>query len=197
MSTVPAHTPPTQGDEQTLTPSSEAPRAVVASQTPGLWRRMACWAYEGVLLFGVVMIAAYLYSSLTQQRHALQGRLGLQAFLFLVLGIYFVWFWARSGQTVAMKAWHLRVVGPDGGRLNQGRALLRYVLCWLWFLPGVLIARAAGFHSGAEFFGILAVWVVAYAMMSLLLPGRQFLHDVWCSSQLVHQPPARRQKAQA
>jgi uncharacterized RDD family membrane protein YckC len=168
---------------------------VKAPAGPHLWRRMACWAYEGVLLFGVLMIAAYLYSSLTQQRHALQGRHGLQAFLFLVLGIYFVWFWARSGQTVAMKAWHLRVVGRDGGRLSQGRALLRYLLSWLWFLPGVLIAQSAGFHSGSEFFGILAVWVLAYALMSLALPKRQFLHDVWCGSQLVHQAPAPKSKA--
>ncbi len=49
---------------------------------PGLIRRMACFTYEGVLLFGVVMIAGYLFSTLTQQRHALTGRHGLQFFLF-------------------------------------------------------------------------------------------------------------------
>ena len=71
---------------------------------------MACFLYEGVLLFGVVMIAGYLFSSLTQQRNALVGRHGLQAFLFIVLGIYFVWFWSHGGQTVAMRAWHIRLV---------------------------------------------------------------------------------------
>ena len=61
-----------------------------ALETPGVMRRLASFLYEGVLLFGVVMIAGYLYSSLTQQRHALQGQSGLQAFLFVVLAIYFV-----------------------------------------------------------------------------------------------------------
>ncbi|NBW79414.1 MAG: RDD family protein, partial [Betaproteobacteria bacterium] len=56
---------------------------------PPLPRRMACWFYEGILLFGVVFIADYLFSALTQTRHALDNRWGQQAFLFLILGIYF------------------------------------------------------------------------------------------------------------
>ena len=55
---------------------------------PSLKRRMACWLYEGMLLFGVVFIAGYLFSSLSQTRHALDNRPGLQAFLFLILGIF-------------------------------------------------------------------------------------------------------------
>ncbi|MBC7939239.1 MAG: RDD family protein, partial [Chitinophagaceae bacterium] len=76
---------------------------------PGLMRRLACFVYEGVLLFGVVMLAGLLYGVLTDQRHALVGSTGLQVFVFLVLGLYFVWFWSRHGQTLAMRTWHLRV----------------------------------------------------------------------------------------
>ena len=39
---------------------------------PPLPRRMACWIYEGMLMFGVVFIAGYLFSTLTQTRHALE-----------------------------------------------------------------------------------------------------------------------------
>ena len=103
-------------------------------QAPGLWRRMACWLYEGMLLFAVVFVAGYLFSALTQTRHALDNRHVQQAFLFVVLGIYFTWFWAK-GQTLAMKTWHIRVVDTQGRPVTQARALLRYVLSWLWFLP--------------------------------------------------------------
>jgi hypothetical protein len=48
---------------------------------------MACWLYEGLLVFGVLFIAAYLFGTLSQSRHALDNRYGLQAFLFLVVGI--------------------------------------------------------------------------------------------------------------
>ncbi|NBX55368.1 MAG: RDD family protein, partial [Betaproteobacteria bacterium] len=70
--------------------------------TPTLFRRMACWLYEGMLLFGVIFIAGYLFSTLSQSRHGLSNRPGLQAFVVLVLAIYFTWFW-HKGQTLAMK----------------------------------------------------------------------------------------------
>lgn len=158
---------------------------------PGLWRRLLCMLYEGVLLFGVLMIAGYLYSSLTQQRHALQGTAGLQAFLFVVLGIYFGWFWSRSGQTLAMKAWHIRVVAADGRGLSQARALARYALAWLWFLPALLSLHFAGLKSGAAIVAALAAGVAGYATLALLRPDRQFWHDVVCGTRLVDVRPAQ------
>src|SRR6476469_8076082 len=103
-------------------------------RAPSLYRRMACWLYEGMLMFGVVFIAGYLFGTLSQTRNAMDNRHALQAFLFVVFGIYFVWFWAK-GQTLAMKTWDIRVVDVQGRSLTQQRALLRYVLSWLWFWP--------------------------------------------------------------
>jgi uncharacterized RDD family membrane protein YckC len=154
-------------------------------QVPGVIRRLACFIYEGVLLFGVLMIAGYLFSSLTQQRHALQGRHGLQAFLFIVLGIYFVWFWSRGGQTVAMKAWHLRLVNRDGSAVSQARALCRYLLSWLWFMPALLAVWLADLHSPGTAFALLGAGVAAYALLARLHPSRQFWHDVVCGTQLI------------
>ena len=106
---------------------------------PPLLRRMACWLYEGMLLFGVVFITGYLFSALSQTRHALDHRHGLQAFVFLILGIYFTWF-GTKGQTLAMKTWDLRVTDRQGRPLSQRRALLRYALSWLWFLPPLAVS---------------------------------------------------------
>lgn len=159
---------------------------------PPLVRRLACFLYEGVLLFGVVMIAGYLYSSLTQQRHALQGQHGLQAFLFVVLGIYFVWFWSHGGQTVAMKTWHIRLVAANGGPVSEWRAAARYLLSWVWFLPALAIAHAAHLHSSGEMFGAMAIGVLVFASLSFLHPQRQYLHDAICGTRLVTSRPARR-----
>lgn len=160
-------------------------------ETPGLWRRMACFIYEGVLLFGVLMIAGYLFSSLTQQRNAMVGRHGLQAFLFVVLGIYFAWFWSHGGQTVAMKAWHIRLVTRGGAAVSQARALLRYVLCWLWFLPALAALYLAGMQSAPAIFAVLIVGVIAYALLARLHPQRQFWHDAACGTRLVTHRPAK------
>jgi uncharacterized RDD family membrane protein YckC len=154
---------------------------------------MACMVYEGVLLFGVLMISGYLYSSLTQQRHALVGTLGLQLFLFTILGIYFVWFWSRgSGQTVAMKTWHIALVDLQGGRISERQALARYVLSWLWFIPALAVVHFAGLKGwGPILFG-LVLGVALYGLSSRLRPDRQFWHDVLCGTRLVRlvSPPA-------
>ena len=162
-----------------------------ALAAPGLWRRMACFVYEGVLLFGVVMIAGYLFSSLTQQRNALIGRQGLQAFLFVVLGIYFVWFWSHGGQTVAMKAWHVRLVTERGGPVSQPRALARYALSWLWFLPAWLTLYLSPIHSAGLMFAVMAVGVLAYAGLARLHPQRQFWHDAACGTRLISWRPGQ------
>jgi uncharacterized RDD family membrane protein YckC len=161
----------------------------VENEAPGLARRLAAFCYEGVLLFAVVFIADYLFSALTQQRNAMQGRAAGQAFLFVVLGIYFGWFWSHGGQTVAMKAWHLRVVDSLGRPLTQGRALARYVLSWLWFLPALASAYLAGLKTTGGIFGCMIAGVIAYVLIARLHPSRQFLHDLLCGTRLVTQLP--------
>jgi uncharacterized RDD family membrane protein YckC len=163
------------------------------TETPGIARRLACFTYEGVLLFGVVMIGGYLFSSLTQQKHALVGRHGLQAFLFLLLGIYFVWFWSRSGQTVAMKAWHIRLVDMNTRPPSQWRCTARYLLSWIWFAPALLFAWAAH-TTAAQTFGLLFAGVLTYALLARLHPRRQFLHDMLCGTQLLTHRPLPREK---
>src|SRR5258706_1453350 len=109
--------------------------AVADLTAPSLARRMACWTYEGILLFAVVFVAGWLFITLGQMREAMDTRRPLlQAFLFVIFGIYFTWFWAR-GQTLAMKTWNIRVVDRAGRALTQRRALLRYFCSSLWFLP--------------------------------------------------------------
>ena len=157
---------------------------------PALWRRIACWAYEGILLFGVVFISGYLFGTLSQTRNAMDNRNALQAFLFVIFGIYFVWFWAK-GQTLAMKTWHIRIVDGNGKAITQTRALLRYVLSWVWFLPP-LVAVYPFKLTGAEVFVITLGWIAVWALLSRFQSQRQFWHDVWAGTRLVSsQPPSR------
>lgn len=156
---------------------------------PGLLRRLACFVYEGVLLIGVVMIAGYLYATLTQQRHALHGRTGLQAFVFVVLAIYFVWFWSHGGQTVAMKTWHIRLVRADGGPVSQPRALARFALAWGWFLPALVAVRVSGLSGPGASFGTITAGVLIYAAIAWLRDDRQFWHDAVCGTRLVDSRP--------
>lgn len=165
-----------------------------AAAAPGLARRLASLTYEGVVLFGVVFVAGYLYSALTQQRNAMQGRYGLMAFEFVVLGIYFIWFWTHGGQTVAMRAWHLRVVDEASRPLSQVRALARYAAALLWFAPALLVIELNGIKGTGPVLGTLFVGMLIYALIALLLPGRQFLHDLLCGTRLITQHPAPKKR---
>ena len=158
--------------------------AVAELAAPGLARRMACWLYEGMLLFAVVFVAGWLFSTLGQMRDAMDARRHLlQAFLFVVFGVYFAWFWSR-GQTLAMKTWNIRVTDCKGQPLGQPRALWRYLCSWLWFLPP-LAAMAPFRLSGGESAVILLGWVAVWALLSRFHPQRQFWHDALAGTRLV------------
>jgi uncharacterized RDD family membrane protein YckC len=105
--------------------------------SPTRKRRFACMLYEALLLFGVIFIADYLFDTLTQSRHGLMLRHERQAWLFCVLGFYFIWFWCHGGQTLAMKTWHLKIVSEKGSRINYVQALIRYILSFVFIPTGI------------------------------------------------------------
>ena len=169
------------------TDAATVPGGSLGYATPSLRRRMACWLYESMLLFAVVFIAGYLFSTLSQTRNALDNRHALQAFVFVVLGIYFVWFWSK-GQTLAMKTWHIRVVDRHGRPLTQARALLRYLLSWLWLLPPLAVLAPLGLPA-SESLVLLLGWVAVWALLSRFHPRRQFWHDALAGTLLIHHKP--------
>lgn len=165
---------------------------------PPLRRRLASLAYEGILLFGIAFAVAMVYGIATRQHHALQGRHGLLAALFVVAGVYFVWCWTRNGQTLPMQTWRLKLVAADGGPVSYGRAVWRYVLAWLWILPG--LGLGAMLHRQGmpwALWATMATGIGGYAALTRWLPGQQFLHDVWAGTRLVAADDRRETHAHA
>ena len=163
--------------------ASVAPDSNPPITVPSIPRRMACWMYEGLLMFGVVFLAGYLFSALSQTRNGMDNRNALQGFLFVIFGIYFVWFWAK-GQTLAMKTWNIRVVDMLGKPITQTRALLRYVLSWLWFLPPLVFTWVFG--ASAKEGAVLALgWVTVWAVLARFHPQKQFWHDSFARTRLI------------
>ena len=81
--------------------------------------------YEALLVFAVAFFAAWLFFFASGGREATGGwlRLALQLFVLAVVAAYFLWCWLRGGQTLAMRAWRIRLVG-----VTPGKALLRFFL---------------------------------------------------------------------
>ena len=125
--------------------------------TPGLARRLAGMLYEAVLLFAVAYFAGSAFH-FASGGAPLEGwlRLEHQLLLVAVFAAYFLWCWLRGGQTLAMKAWRVRLVD-----VTPRKALLRF------FLALVLVPT-----------GISIIW-------ALFDRDRQFLHDRLAGTRLV------------
>ena len=81
--------------------------------------------YEALLVFGVSFFAAWIFFVASGGRDATRGimRGELQLFILAVLAGYFLWCWLRGGQTLAMRAWKIRLVD-----VTPGKAITRFLV---------------------------------------------------------------------
>ena len=152
--------------------------------------RLAAMIYEAVLLFGVVFIVSYALLALFQWKYPLPPgpRTTLQVVLFLSIGGYFVWCWSRSGQTLALKTWNLKVLDERNAPPSVGRSVARYVLAWHLWLPGLLWLALFQTHAIVVLFA-LAFGFAALMLPALVDPQRRLLHDRWTGTRVVRIGP--------
>jgi uncharacterized RDD family membrane protein YckC len=81
--------------------------------------------YEALLVFGVAFFAAWIFFFASGGRDATTGvvRAELQVFILAVLAAYFLWCWLRGGQTLAMRAWKIRLID-----VTPGKAIARFLI---------------------------------------------------------------------
>ncbi len=147
------------------------------ASTPSRLRRFAAMMYEGVLLFGIVFAAGYLFDTLTESHDGSMFRHVRQLLLFIAIGLYFLLCW-RGGQTLPMKTWDIQLVDRDGGRPSIGKLLLRYLLLWPLPLLAALLVQGASMLTGYTSTDLLIV----FAPFSIFIwtwfdKDGQFLHD--------------------
>ncbi|MCB1908906.1 MAG: RDD family protein [Rhodocyclaceae bacterium] len=135
----------------------------------GLRRRLASMLYEVLLLLGVLgltfMVPMLIVGVVW---HVTPPGWFEWLYIFAVLAGYFIWYWRRGGQTLAMQTWRLKLVdAATGCEVSRAKGLLRYALAW----PSVLT-------------GLGLVW-------ALFDDDRQFLHDRLAGSRIVLMPPVK------
>lgn len=177
--------------ESTPTAAGAAAVQAIDRRLPAapLLRRMAAFLYEGVLLFGVTFATGLVFAVAMRQTSGMKLRSSLIGVEFAVVGLYFIVLWVRSGQTLPMKTWHLRLLTDGGAPVSPRRALARYLASYVWFVPPLALASVLKLPNAWAIFGLVAGWVVLYALAALLHPRRQFWHDALCRTAIVPSRP--------
>jgi len=154
--------------------------AVPADLPPaGLWRRAMSAVYESIVLFGVAVFFGYAYSALLQYRGEPGAlRWGLQAWLFVVFGVYFVWFWSDGRRTLPMRTVGVRLLADDGLPPRRGRAAIRYATSWAMMLAPVWGATSTGHPAW------LLLWPLPFCW-GFVDPLRRTLYDRVAGTRLV------------
>lgn len=96
-------------------------------------RLFAACLYELLLLLALWMLCTWVFVRLFGDATIGTKRYALQVLLWLMTGVYFVFCWHKSGQTLATKTWKIKLVTQEGDTsqnncLSTKQAMLRYAL---------------------------------------------------------------------
>jgi len=143
--------------------------------------RIGAFFYESVLVFGISFFVSALIHTLVPA--ADDNPWVLRIALFFTLGVYFSYCWQRSGQTLAMKAWHIRLVGQTSDTVPWMSAILRYCAAWTMVIPGLILV----WMMAAQGLSAMLLWAIG--CIAMLLPAfftRQgrLLHDWIAGTQM-------------
>ena len=127
------------------------------TQTPTLTKRLAAMGYDSILVFALLFIAGGIYIEISRRIeniNAAQVNTGqviteiapaaggplFTIYLALVVGLFLSYFWCKTGQTLGMQSWRLKIQNTDGSLISSKQAFIRY---WVSILS--LIFFGAGY----------------------------------------------------
>ena len=110
----------------------------------GFFRRLAAMAYDGLLLFALLIAANAILIPFLGFKPIQPDNHLYQIYLLYVIYLFFVWFWIHGGQTLGMKAWDIKLVADNGETVGWTQATVRFfgsIISWailgggfLWIL---------------------------------------------------------------
>ena len=89
-----------------------------------LAKQLAAMVYDSLLIFAVLFLATALVLIFNRGEAIVASPL-FSLYLILILFSFYAWFWTKSGQTLGMRVWKIRIVSEFGGNPSWGVSYLR------------------------------------------------------------------------
>jgi uncharacterized RDD family membrane protein YckC len=176
-------------------------QSMVNTRPPaGLLRRLGAIISDALVVVGLLLLATLLFVPLL-------SHLGAKAmtpsevgwfwaavywlWLLCIWMLFFCFFWSRSGQTVGMRAWHLRVENDSGALLTWTQSLMRFWMGVLPWLPCLLALSVAEQFASDTFKYVgqgLSLLGIAGLLVMYLDPSRRTWQDRITHSHVVLLP---------
>jgi len=100
-----------------------------------LGRRLGAILYDSLLVLALLFMATVPFVALRHGEPVEPGDASYRLAMLVVAWIFFVGFWTRSGRTLGMQSWRLRIQTVQGDRPGVGAATLRFLAAILSWLP--------------------------------------------------------------
>jgi len=95
-----------------------------------LFKQFAAILYDSLLIFAVLFFAAAI-ALLFNRGEAIESHPAFSLYLLFSLFTFYAWFWHKSGQTLGMRVWKIRIVSEFGGNPSWGGSYLRLLFALL------------------------------------------------------------------
>lgn len=104
----------------------------------GLLRRLGAMLYDSLLALALLFLGTLPFIGARGGESVTPGDPIYQLFMFLILFLFYVGFWAGYGRTLGMQSWRLKIETEDGSKPGYLRAAGRFFAAILSWLPAGL-----------------------------------------------------------
>jgi uncharacterized RDD family membrane protein YckC len=102
-------------------------------RSASLLKQLAAMVYDSLLIFAVLFLASAI-ALLFNHGEAIEHSPVFTFYLVFTVFIFYAWFWHKSGQTLGMRVWKIRIINEYGHNPGWGVSFLRLAFALLSLL---------------------------------------------------------------
>jgi uncharacterized RDD family membrane protein YckC len=89
-----------------------------------LIKQLAAMVYDSLLIIAILFISTAI-ALIFNDGNAIESSPVFSFYLLLIIFIFYSWFWSKSGQTLGMRVWKIRIISEFGGNPSWSICFLR------------------------------------------------------------------------